>query len=324
MAKSSKAVAKVHTPEVMEPENPEVALVRTEVSGLSTWAQNALAFFHRANELELSAKALLSRVEGLTVPSDSGQDRQITDIVRLANAGKKDIEQHWTITSVLDRLHKRAVQGRKRGTDAYDRAAQIGTNLHNQFTEAEKRRAREEEDRIRREREEEARQKRQRELDQLEAEAIKAESSSPDLSEREKNFLDYYKTTHNAPQAARMAGYKNHDSVALQLLGRDKIKRAIEAAETAAKAREQAAAIKESPVEVVDVTVRPDINGGDVTTWAGRILDENAVIDAFLQGKAPRSLISVNPVAVNVLARQLHENLDRIPGLQHVKTTRVR
>lgn len=313
-------------PEIVEPENPTVALVRTDAGAVTRWAENALQFFKGATDLELAAKARLMRMEGLTVPTNGSQDAQVQDLIRLSNAGKKETTDYWYITGIFDKLHKLAVQGRKRAVDADEQAAQIGNRLHTTYTEAERRRAQAEEDRLRREAEERARADRQRELDALEAAALKAEASSPTLSEREEAFVRFIAAERTPFDAARHAGYKDPGVMGPRLLSTAKILKAIEARRQSVKLREQAVAVQTAPVLVEDVEVRPDIQkGGDRTTFSADIFDPIAYREAIISGvyHLSHALLVPDPVAANKLAQSLREQINRIPGIRLRRTTCV-
>lgn len=334
MAKSKGATltrGKAATAEVVEPENPTVTLVRTDASAIVQWSANILQFLQGATELELAAKARLVRVEGLKEPKNGAEDAQIQDLVRLCNAGKKETADYWYITKVFDKMHSWATTGRKRGVESDDLAASIGNRLHASYVEAERRRAREEEDRLRREAEDRARQEREAELALLEQQALKAEASNPDLSDREAEFVRLYtsvsgSTAANGPYSARLAGFKNPDQTAMRLLGMPKIRKALEVADAAIKLRQQAVAVKSAPVLVEDVEVRPDIQkGGDRTTYSADVFDPIAYREAIISGtyNLDHALLVYDQVAANKLAQSLREQVNRIPGIRLRKTTRV-
>lgn len=317
-------------PVIDVPDPPDVALVLQYQSAVSEWFGGLRQFYREAQDLELQGQSALSHAQRLTVPTNGSQDAQLQDLVRSWNAGKKGVESHWyAVTNLFDKLHERAVAFRKRGVTAYTEASTIGTRLHNSYVEAERRRAREEEDRLRREAEDRARKDRERELQALEDAAMKAEAESPILSKREDEFVLAFTalrgfTVANAPGSARHAGYKDPDNAALRLMRSPKIQAAIQAVYDARSARQQAQAVHEMPVAVEDVVVQPDIvRGGDRTTWSGEIVNEGLVIDACIRGEAPRYLLRIDPVKVNELARSMHEKLDTIPGLRHKKKTGI-
>lgn len=309
-------------------ETAEVQLVQLDASAISRWVGGIHAFFKQAQELELRAKSYLMRAEGLRVPTTGDQDQQLQDFIRIGNAEKKENEAHWGIAGVLDKLHKRAVQGRRRGSDAYDQGNTIANRLHNTFVDAERRRAEEESNRLRREAEDREAKARQEALDHLEREALKAEASSPALSSREQEFVDRVWHGGNAPTvAAKYAGYKDPEATAARLMNTPKIKAAIDAKRVASQARQQATAIKESPVEVEStlVDVKPDTRGGDRTTWSGEVLNLVAFRNAAFEGThgIPRDCFSVDQAALTKHAQSMHEQMDRWPGVRAKRTTKV-
>lgn len=323
MAKKSQALA---PPASVEIESPEAQLVQIDGDAITRWVQGARAFFKQATELELGAKSFLIQMEGVKLPTNGDQDAQLQDLIRIGKSGRKEIEAHWTIAGILDKLHKRAVQGRKRGTDAYDLAEKIGNDLHLGYKQAEQRRVDAENDRRRRETEEEARRKREDDLRVLEEQALKAEASSPGLSDRERTFVDLIASGRPMLDAAKRAGYKDPGVMGPRLLSTAKIKQAIQARQDAAAARQQAEAVREAPVQIEPVLVRPDIQKwGDRTTWSAEVLDERAFVQAVMSGSfgIPLDCLSVNQVKLNEYARSLRENLDRWPGVRAKMTTKV-
>lgn len=308
--------------------SPELMIVEQNGSVVRDWLGAARQFFRETQEMELAAKSFLMRAESLAVPTNGDQDEQLQAFIRDGNSGIKAIEAKWTITRVLHQLHGMAVAGRKRGTDAYLNGVTIGNRLHNQWSDNEKRRAQQESDRLRREAEANAARERQEELDRLEREALRAEAQSDDLSAREQEFVDRVTNGGNTSVlAARYAGYKDPEGAAARLMNTPKIKAAIEGKIIAKRARQQQTALKESPVQVEStiVDVQPDTRGGDRTTWSADILDERAFVQAVVSGQhgIPLDCLTINQVRLNELARSLHENMDRFPGVRARKTTRV-
>lgn len=306
---------------------PEVALVRSEGDAIGAWVGNIRQFFQDAQGLEMHAKSTLLRFESLRPPTSGDEDVQLQALIRTATADKKALEAHWAIALVFHKLHSFLTSCRKRGTDSFDQAISIGNRHHNAFADEARRKARAEEDRLRREAEERAMRDREEDLRKLEAAALKAEAASPDLSERENVFVGEYLTTHNAPYAARRAGYKDPDATALRLMNTAKVKQAIEARTTALAHREQAQAVRESPVEVVHQEVRPDVStSGDRTTRSADIYDVKAYVKAIAtreHGVMPEDALLPNQPFANDLARALGENINRIPGVRLKKVTKV-
>ncbi len=316
-------------PVVVEPEPQDVIALRSDASMIQQFVGGMRVFFERANLLEMEAKANLVRMETRALPTNGDDDHKLQEDIRAMRAHKGEAESHWEITALISRVHRRLTSKRAIATDADDRAITIGNSLHNRYADNARAAARAEEERIRREAEDRQRREREAELAELEKQRLKAEANSPDLSAREQSFVDAYTSEvtgwkGNGKRAAEVAQYKDPDATAARLLNTPKIKKAIDSAETAKRLKQQAQAIREAPVEVEHVEVRPDLTkGGERTTWGAEIINEQALIDAVIRGEAPRSLLMGNRVAVNDLGKKLRENVDRIPGLRHTKKTGV-
>lgn len=340
---AKKAASRAMTPEVIDvqPENPEVALLRSEANPIQSFLVGMANFLTTARDLENTARVELEAAKAWKQPTTVEEDERLTAFIRKNTADKKEMEEHWKITTLMHQFHRRLTAGRDRGVKVRDEVALIGNRLHNAYTEAERRRVNEENDRRRREQERLANEQRERELRDLEAKALSAEAGSPDLSEREQRFIDYYLSTKNAPQAARQAGYKEPDSQALRLLNSEKIKAAVAAKQQATEIRQQVAARREQPVEVSDfVEVKAQVAGGDRTTWGAQIYDEDAFISACMDPmtrtrhgipadivvaamKRAIKLGNGSLPEVNDIATQIHEKIDTWPGVRHKKNTRV-
>lgn len=337
-----KAAAKAVTPEVVDvqPENPELTLARQEGNSLAAFVGGIVQFFAQAQDLEKRARQELDLARTWTVPTSKEEDERLCGLIRQNTIEKKDIEARWEITTIVHRFHKRLTAHRNRAVELREEVSTIGNRLHNRYAEEEKRRAREEEERQRREAEERARLDRERELAELERKALEAESASPELSEREQTFVDFYLRGSAPHAAAKLAGYRNPDAQALKLLDTPKIKAAIEAARQAIEIRRQATARKAAPIVVEDtVDVKPQVDEGDRSTWSATVFDEEAFIVALLDPMT-RTRCGAGDLAVdtlkwalatskgslpplNKLAVAIHEQVDRIPGVRHKKTTRV-
>lgn len=307
------------------------------------WLAGMAPFFTRATALELSAKSTLAAARAWTLPKDSAEDEALQRAIKQTTADRKEIEEHWAICSQLSKLHRWTTARRAVGADALEQANTIGNRLHAQFVDEQRRKAEAESRRLREEAEFLARQEREQELARMEADAVAAEERSPDLSERERLFVEYFATPGigssgggNAQAAAKLAGFKDPLVAGARLLSKDKIQMAIKLRTQATTIRRQAAAKAEAPIAVQTETVRPDITkaagASDRTSWTGECFDERRLMTAFL-GCAPEDfknnfgipadLFMVNPVKANEYARALHENLDRWPGMRHHKKTSV-
>ena len=334
MAKSKAMIGEVLDKGVGVSEDEQLAT--TAGAAIREFLKGVAGFFTTAQALERDARMTLTKAKDLKAPTSGDEDAKVQDLVREANLQKRTIEDHWKITSVVHVFHKRLVAARTRGTDCADEAATIGNLLHSTYKEAEVRRAREEEDRLRREAEEKARQARQRELDDLERAAVKAEESSPHLSDREEVFVGLFlgdpdrggdqRFAGNAQGAAAAVGFKDGIAAAARLMSSPKIQKAIKARQDADALRRQAEAKKAMPVEVEHQAVTPDVQrGGDRTTWTGEIRDGQAFIDAVFEGRhgIPRDVLRIDEVKLNEYARSMHELMDRWPGVRAKKNTKV-
>lgn len=327
MAKRAAAAKEAEVIDVTE--NVDLMQSREDGGAINEFVRTLGIFFNKARALEQGAKSHLETAASMLPPKTAEDDVRIQTFCKQVSTHRKEIAEHWEITSVIHRFHRRLTAARDRGIQADERAGEIANGLHNRYVEDERRKAQLEEDRRRREAEERARRDRQAELERLEAEAVKAEEASPALSEREELFRDYIVAGLPQQDAARRAGYKDPLAASARLMGSDKIRNAITAKQQAMRARQQAEAVKASPVAVETQAVRPNIERAsgvsDRTTHGAEVVDAQALIDAVFEGKygIPRDVLMVNPVKVNEYGRSLHELIDRWPGVRYTKKTRV-
>lgn len=313
------------------PVNPDLALVDQDRGSLQEFLTGLTRFFGRARVLELKAKATLTTARTLQPPKSGDEDAHVQTFIRTANAGRKEVEEHWSITTVVHGLHRKLTAARARATTPYEDAATIAQGLHNRYAEEAKRKAREEEDRLRREAEARARQDRERELEQLEQQALDAEAATDGLSEREDTFVAEYHRTHDGYRAASQAGYAQPRSQAERLLANPKILRALQAFKERDATRRQAEAIRTAPVRVETPVVKPDLvkAGSDREHKAAEIFDADAflaaVVDPTTRAKLgiPVDTIAPNAVKLNEYARSLGELINRWPGVRLKKTTKT-
>ncbi len=339
---AKKSVSRAVTPEVIDvpPPNPEVALALSDGDPIQQFVAGLQMFFGEALELEKRANDDLAVAKTWTVPTCLEDDQRLVAALRQNTVERKVIEEKWGVTQIIHRFHRRLTAMRDRGVTVRTEVERIGNRLHNQYTEAERRRAQEEQERERRAAEERARLDRERVLAEIDAQALAAEQASPDLSEREKRFVDYYTGPYasSASRAAQQAGYKNPDQAAAKLLAASKITQAIEAARKAKEIRDQATAIRQSPVIVDDVVeVKAQVAGGDRTTWGYECYNPDAFIAAVLDPlertkhgipvdiaqEALRRMLKDGAPILTDYAKALKENLDRWPGMRHKKNTKV-
>lgn len=340
MATKRQAARPIDVEVLDAPASEDHELVAAEGTRLRTFLGGLVPFFKKAGEIERAAKERLDVARQLKAPTDAASDEKIQVFIRTVSTEIAGAEDHWSITTAVHGLHRMltAARGRVTGKDSkgnptgmLDQAKQLAQNLHNRYVEDAKRKAREEEDRLNREAEDRARQDREAELKRLEEEAVKAEAASPELSERERSFVDLVAFGRNSSDAARSAGYKNPDEQAARLLKTPKIVKAIDAKRQAAKIREQASATQAMPVQVEKAVVQPDVTRAagahDRTTHGAEITDEQALIVAVLDPMTrtrlgiPADIVMINPTKVNEYGKSLKELINTWPGVRHTKKT---
>lgn len=334
MAKKAVTKSKALIPEVIEaPPSAELVKLQTDGTIIEQFVNGLRVFFATAQQYEMEAKHNLVQMESRRniLPTNGDEDFALVEEVRRINSHRKELLAHWEITAVISRVHKTLTGIRGRGDSADETAAQIGNGLHQRYKDAETLRARQEEERLRLEAEERQRQERQKQQDELERQALKAEAASPDLSPREQKFVDAITSNvtgwkGNPTRAAEVAQYKDAQAQGAKLMALPKILRAIEAVENAARLRQQAAAVKAAPVEIEHVAVKADVAKGDVETWSAEVTDVALFLESYRSGRYGLAFDVVEPAMpkLNDLARSMHENMDRIPGLRAKKKTSVR
>lgn len=340
--KKATARAKPIDIEVLDaPAHPDQQLVTAAGDKLREFLGGLTRFFETAAQIERGAKERLDRAKQLKLPTDAAADEKIQLFIRESKDEITAAEEHWTITAVVHNLHRQltSARGRSTGKDSkgvpigmLDQAAAIAQNLHNTYTEAEKRRARAEEDRITREREDAARQEQARVAAQLEEQALAAEKKSPELSERETTFVDgILRLGLRATAAAERAGFKNPAAAGERLMNTPKISQALDAKKAATVLREQATATREMPVDVERHVERPNISraagGYDRTTWSGEVFDEDLIVAAVLDPRIratlgiPADIVTINRVKINEYGSSMQELINKWPGVRAVKKT---
>jgi phage terminase small subunit len=309
-------------------ENPEVQLVKREGTEILSFVGRLTAFLTTARELETRAVATLTIARDLVTPKTQEQDAAVKDFVRIANADRKQVEDHWGITAVFSRFHKRLTAARARATDPLEEAVRIGTEKHTDFVRAEQRRVQEEADRKQREEELRAKKQRDDEIAKIEADALALEEASVGLSGREQRFVDaYLENGGQAQRAATLAGYKDPLAQASRLIASDKVRAAILARQRAEDLRQQVDAIQALPLETKDIEVESHADtAGDRGTKSAELVDEAALIAAIIEGKLgiPSDILTVKQTKLNEYARSLGPIINRWPGVRYkVKTTIV-
>jgi hypothetical protein len=288
-------------------ESREVALVRSDTSAMQTFAVGIQEFLARTREAEESALATLEDAKALKAPRSIADDEEVQTFVKEAKAAKKTIGELWGVCSVVDQFHKRLVGMRKRPEAALEEAAQIAIRLHDVYAEADRKRVAEEQERKRRAEELKAQQARDAELARLETEAVKAEEAGIGLSPREEAFVTFYLGYGGGPlgaqDAARRAGFTDPLKSAVRLTSLPKILAAIKAKREAEAIRQQAAAVKEQPLEVKQVDVRSRVSSTpglrERKTYSCEVVDLERFIDAVLKGAVSADVIMPNQTKLN-------------------------
>ena len=313
-AASAKAVVPVLDPDQID--------ITNNANAVRAFLDKIGDLFRRGTELEQAAAIRLQEAQAIPVPRSKDEDEAIQLFARGCAADRKVIESHWLITSTVHAIHRRLTARRDKGIKLLDEAQRLATSRHQDYVRAEQERVRIENARREAAERAQAAAQRQAELDALEAEAIKREKSSPDLSEREQRFVDLMvRQNRPADLAAREAGFKG-ETAAARLLGMAKITKAVQVAREAQAIREQKAATAEAPLDIrAHERVEAQIGGAasDRSTWSAEVTDETALIRAVLAGTVPADLLTINPKKLNEYARSLKRNLERWPGVRVIE-----
>ena len=306
--------------------DPDISPVRQALTRVAQNFQVSLAPFpEEAAALAFKEDATTFLVKGIT---SAERHQTALQLLRDGKRLRRSIDEHWMKV-------KRWLEDRKKdiGTiAAMDlQVVEPGLNRLNvvilAYEEAEKARVALAQAIERQRQEEEAQRKRAAELAQMEKDALAAEQQSEQLSDRERAFAQAVYQGISPEMAAKRAGYKDPQAHAARLLNTPKIAATIEGMQQAKALRDQAAAVKEKPIEIREPEVQANL--GKVawvrtqTSWTAECFDFDLFIDKFVAGEVDRqtfrTLVMPNAVAGNEMARALHENLDRIPGWRHVK-----
>ncbi len=332
---AKRPTAKPAEPDVLDPVPETNDIIKEETGLIRAFFAGSLAFFTRATELEREASSILSRANQLkakhtgdkATPITRDIDEKIQVELRGAKMKRKAIDDHWEITSLASRFHKRLVAGRERAGLMADEAAEITQALHNSYARERERVAREEENRKREQEETRLREEQQAEAARLEAEALRLEAASPMLSEREERFVELVMHGLNTPAtAARTVGYAKPEEQGARLMASEKIQRALESKRQASVVRQQVQATLAKPVHAVVERVRPDVTklagSRDTKRWKAVVFDEAAFMAAVLDPKArlthgiPTDVVTFLQPKLNELARALHEKMNTWPGVR--------
>ena len=259
----------------------------------------------------------------LDVVDKESHELALNDL-RRAKQIKRRIEEHWSrIKRNVDDLKRNLLDLERKDLEPVVAFIAARERQALDYQNGEARRVREEEDRRRRIAEEQARNDREALLRKMEAEALKAEASSPNLSPREQVFVDVVSSGTNWDLAAKQVGYKD-PSAGDRLMHTPKIIAAIESQRKARQIREQQQAERDRPLDVVTKEVVRQtakvIGTRNTVTYSARVDDIGKVWAAVTDGKISREVFLCNEVWLNQQARQLKEAFEQVfPGCTLIK-----
>lgn len=290
-------------------------------------------FLQRADVMENDAKQLLATSKSWIQPASLDDDTALVTAVRQAKVDRTAFLEEWKVTMVLSRFHRALTAKRGTGDECYDQAIKRGEALHEGWLQAERRRIFEEDEKQRKEQERLAQEERDRDIQRMEDERLRLEQATPELSEREAAFVAMVSSNQPPTQSARMAGFKNPEQAAVRLMGMEKILTAIRLAQEKRALENQKKATAAAPLRVENTAPaeRAQVATGAVYTWSAEIYDQAAFLAACLDPAARARLgipafdvLQIAQAAMNEQARQLHENIDRWPGVRHHKKSGIR
>lgn len=272
------------------------------------------------------AISLTQRASGLVVVDRASHETCLT-FIKGAKQLQRTIEEHYAkIKQPLNAARSTVLDMEKQHLAPVIAAIAQATKLATDWTTAEQRRVRDEEERQRVENERIARETRQRELDAQEAAALKIEANSPDLSAREETFVHKFVLTSDGIISARAAGYKDAAKMAERLLALPKILAAITAKRQADMIRQQAEATKAAPLHVEAPQVESQV--GSVAGMAQKSYYSCGEVDLMglardvVAGKVPLTAIQPNTVHLNEQARSLKALFEQVYPSCKLKVTK--
>lgn len=263
--------------------------------------------------------ALIIAARALVV-ADKSTHGQAKLFIRDLKGSIRNIEDfHKRTKRAIDDLKRTALQHERDDVAPFQEAITIIEPRVIAYENAEALRVREEQDRLRRAAEEEARQRREQELAEQEAEALRLESTSPILSDRERSFVERIVLSWHPVEAARECGYKDAKATAERLMNSRKIIDAIAAKTSAHAIRQQATAqhaqpLNVRPVAAVESQTSKVAGTSTRTYYSAEILDADKLIDMVLAGKVSRSVLLINQSWLNQQATDLKDAFESVYG----------
>ena len=326
----------IQDPEVVG-QDEHLELVRSLEGGITTFFLGAGQFFTLARQFRMDAKGVLARAQALTIPTDDDGAKTVQRVVIDSNNVKKGNAEHWEpITKMFHKVHRLMTSGRGEADIDADSSARIGNRLHSDYIAEKERKARLEQQRLdaiaraNAQREQEAIERR------LEEERLRLEDQSPDLSDREHQFVAAYDRHGDSVRAERESGYQPGHGV--KLLARVKIQSALDLLVKKREVAQQQAAAKAAPVQSVAVApVRPStafaVGAGSRKQRGAQVFDESALIEAILAQCVtppadgvpiiPTDVLTIRHPKVNEYARSLGRAVNSWPGVRYTEESKV-
>lgn len=287
------------------------------------------------------ALTLRDQAQALVKITDVASHRNALEFIRGAKQLRRKVEDHWKkIKGGINELKQRMLDLERQDLDPIDRAIALLETPAIQWKAADDRRIQDEEDTRRRLAEAQARTDRENALAEQERLAADAEARSADLSQRERIFVDFFYTSRGsvigrALAAIDRAGYKttdaNRHATAQRLLDMPKIQAAIEGKRQAEEIRQQAEAVKATPIDVQPIAPvqRESARVAGVSQVTNYSCSEDIDLEEFrkalLDGTIPIDSVEPHMPTLNRQARDLKELFEAAyPGCKLVKKTGLR
>lgn len=282
-------------------------------------AQTALTIDLSPSPEASKGGALIIAARALVV-ADKSTHGQAKLFIRDLKGSIRNIEDfHKRTKRAIDDLKRTVLQHERDDVAPFQEAITIIEPRVIAYENAEDLRVQQEQDRLRRAAEEDARQRREQELAEQEAEALRLEALSGNLSEREEEFISRVVAGCLPEIAARQAGFKDPAGTANRLLKTLKIQNAIATRREANAIREQAIAQRAQPLTVRPVAAvesqTSKVAGTSTRTYySADILDADKLIDMVIAGKVSRSVLLINQSWLNQQATDLKDAFESVYG----------
>lgn len=307
-------------------EAQDLALLQDTSAVVVEFLQRAGAWLQECKALDAQATVALARAKAMPKPTDAASDELAQRYIRSTADELKALEaKHGELVDPVNKLHKFLTARRKASADKLVEAKGIYQTHHNTYVREEQRRVEAENERRRLEAEAQERERRRQEQERLEAEALAAEEQLEGLSAREQAFVDAYLTTRDGIRAAKIAGYADPAKQGPRLVASAKVRKAVEAAAVAQKARERKAEVEQAPLDVTFEEATADISrapgASDRTLKSCRIVNPEQFRAAVILGQhgIPHDTLEPAQTVLNTYARRLGKVINGWPGVELVE-----